>query len=124
MSLFTCFDDFVVVDGSRKLYALNSAIYWEIGAIGSGWELIIPAKTEFDISVPRLLEWVLSPHDQRILPAAAIHDELIKLGLDTPFASAEFRRAAIARGCSNWFAWVLFLTTLVWTSFPRKLKRL
>lgn len=116
---FTRFEAFGHVLGTRKTYALNEPMQWDIGAKGSGWVLTIPAGTTFDISVPRWLEWIQSPHDRRVLPAATIHDELLRRGHDAAFASAEFRRASIARGISSWWAWVLFLTTLIWTAFKR-----
>ncbi len=114
MSTFTEFDAFYAA--SRGLvYELCAPLVWDIGCEGSGWVLTIPAGTRFDISVPRWLEWALSPHDRRVLPAAAIHDELLNRGHDAAFASAEFRRAAIARGVRPWFGWLLYGAVLIWT---------
>lgn len=113
---FSNFNAFMPVLGQRKLYKTNYPLTWEIGTKGSGWTLEIEPETTFDISVPRYLEWILNPHDRRILLAALVHDELLKRGHDVAFASSEFRRAAIARGASKFFAWNLFLTTLVWTA--------
>ena len=117
---FTEFESFSHIQSTHKKYRLDARLVWEIGAKGSGWKLIVRAGTIFDISVPRLLEWALSPHDRRVLLAAAVHDELLVRGHDAAFASAEFRRAAIARGCSVWRAWVLFFSTLAWTAFKPK----
>lgn len=119
MSRFTYFEDFDLVEGSRKLYQLNDSICWEVGARDSGWELTIPEGTIFDISVPRSLEWIQSPHDRAVLLAAAVHDELLKHGHDVAFSSSEFRRAAISRGCSSRRAWLLFTTTLLWTAIRK-----
>ncbi|MEW7008657.1 MULTISPECIES: DUF1353 domain-containing protein [unclassified Lentilitoribacter] len=116
MSRFTYFEDFDLVEDSHKLYRLNAPICWEVGAINSGWELTIPEGTVFDISVPWYLEWLQSPHDRAVLLAAAVHDELLKHGHDVAFASSEFRRAAISRGTSTWWAWILFWVTLWWTA--------
>ena len=113
---FTRFEAFQRVPGTHKKYRLDAPLVWEIGNKGTGWSLEIAAGTVFDISVPQLLEWALSPHDRRVLLAAAIHDELLNRGLDAAFASSEFRRAAIARGCSRPWAWTLFITTLIWTA--------
>lgn len=113
---FSRFSDFKRVPGERKLYKTTAPLVWEIGAKGSAWHLDIKTGTTFDISVPRWLEWLLSPHDRRILLAALVHDELLNLGHDVAFASSEFRRAAIARGAGKFFAWNLFFTTLVWTA--------
>ncbi|MDB2384199.1 DUF1353 domain-containing protein, partial [bacterium] len=90
MSKFTEFDQFEQVEGTRTQYRLTGDLVWEIGAKGSGWLLVTDAGTVFDISVPRWLEWLQSPHDKRVLLGAAIHDELGELGHDVAFASAEF----------------------------------
>lgn len=116
MSEFTHFEDFEHVEGTKKTYILNSKLCWEVGKLGSGWELHIKAGTEFDISVPPGLEWAQSPHDRRVLLAAAVHDELLIKGHDVGFASAEFRRALMSRGVSIFGAWILFISTLVWTA--------
>lgn len=119
MSDFTEFDVFEPVHTDSKVYITRWPVMWEIGRKGSGWELVMEAGKTFDISVPRWLEWALSPHDRRILPAALVHDELLREGHDAAFASAEFRRAAIARGAGRLLAWWLFIVTLVWTAFGR-----
>lgn len=118
MSAFTELILIGQVEGTRKTYISLEDICWEIGKEGSGYKLVIEEYTPFDISVPRCLEWAQSPHDRRLLPAAAIHDELLKRGFDKAFASAEFRRAAIARGINPAWAWILFILTLIWTSLP------
>ena len=115
MSAFTKFDHFERDPSTRTKYVLTKELVWDIGAKGSGWQLVIPAGTKFDISVPRVLEWALNPHDKKVLLAAAVHDELLIRGHDAAFSSSEFRRAAVARGCSHMWAWVLFLTTFMWT---------
>lgn len=119
MAGFTKFEAFSHVEGTSKTYCLAAPLLWEVGAKGSGWRLTVAAGTLFDISVPKVLEWALSPHDRRVLLAAAVHDELLVLGHDPAFASAEFRRAAIARGVPKLRAWMLFFATLAWTAFKR-----
>lgn len=116
MSSFTRFEAFTRVSDRSQIYRLDLPLVWAIGARDSGWTLTVAKGTEFDISVPSWLEWALSPHDRRVLPAAAIHDALLTRGLDPVFAAAEFRRACIARGCAAWWAWMLFLAALVWTA--------
>lgn len=120
MSNFSAFDAYSLVVGTEKMYRLDVDLVWEIGAKGSGWVLNVPKGTEFDISVPHWLEWAQGPHDRRVLLAAAIHDELLRLGHDVAFASAEFRRAAIALGCSSRRGWSLFFATLGYTAFTHK----
>ncbi len=116
MARFSEFTGFQRVPATRKTYRLTRDLVWHVGSQWSDWPLVVPAGTHFDVSVPQLLAWVLSPHDRRVLPAAAVHDELLKLGFDPAFASAEFRRAALARGtCPTW-SWVYFAATLLWTT--------
>ncbi len=122
MSIYTQCEDFHLVPGERTLYRLGCDIVWEIGAPNSGWELIVKKDTTFDISVPRWLEWLQSPHDRRVLLGAAIHDELLLLKLDAVFASAEFHRAILARDTPSFRAWILFVSTLVWTVVRQSLK--
>lgn len=117
---FSTFEDFALVAGERKLYVLQSDLCWNVGKKDSGYLLELPLGTTFDISIPRLFEWLLNPHDRRVLLAAALHDELLRRGFDIGFASAEFRRAAIARHYPGWKAWGLFGATLIWTAASRK----
>ena len=115
MSMFTQCEDFKLLPGERTKYVLSCDIEWEIGAPNSGWILTIKQGTQFDISVPRWLEWIQSPHDRRVLLGAAIHDELLEKNLDAVFASAEFHRAIRARLTPPVRAWMLFALTLIWT---------
>ena len=108
------------VPGERKLYVMEVPIPWELGRKGSGHVETIPMGFKADVSVPRLLEWAVDPHDIDILVPAALHDHLLVDGYDDAFASSEFRRALIARGMGKPKAWLLFLTTLVWTAATRK----
>jgi hypothetical protein len=119
VSDFTAFDEFEQVEPGSRIYVTRWPVMWEIGRKGSGWELVMEAGETFDISVPCGLRWLLSPHDRRLLPAALVHDELLREGHDVAFASAEFRRAALARGVNALFAWLLFVVTLVWTAARR-----
>lgn len=114
MSGFSKFSAFTLRSGLT--YSLTAPLRWDIGAKGSGWTLTVPEGRDFDISVPWYARWFLSPHDFTVLPAAALHDELLRLGHDAAFASSEFRRALRARGIGVVWAWVLFTVTLLWTA--------
>ena len=113
MSDFTSFDNFELVSGNT--YVMGDTVTWDIGVQDSGWVLELTKGFEFDLSVPRCLEWVLSPHNRQILLASAVHDKLLLDGHDPAFASSEFRRACVARGVNVYLAWVLFLATFMWT---------
>ena len=115
MSAFTDFSAFSRLEESNR-YCLHEPLLWEVGAKGSGWILEIAPGTVFDITVPWYARPFLSPHDHKVLPAAAVHDELLNRQFDPAFASAEFRRAVCARGCSPLWGWVLFTSTLLWTT--------
>jgi len=118
-SEFVCCEGFFLVEGTRTTYELECNLIWEIGSVGSGWILEVPKGTRFDISVPRLLEWVQSPHDRRVLLGAAVHDELLLREQHVIFASAEFYRAIRARKTPLARAYTLFVLTLLWTSIRR-----
>lgn len=125
MSAFSQFEAFrptwdcpILRAHSRFEYVLLRPLVWAIGQKASPWVLTVPENETFDLSVPRGLRWLISPHDRQLLPAAAVHDELLKRGFDRPFAAAEFRRACRARGVGPWRAWMLFLAVLAWTARP------
>lgn len=115
MSAFTTFSAFSRL-GDTDTYRLDAPLVWHVGAKDSGWELVIPTGTTFDITLPFYARPFLSPHDPQVLPAAAVHDELLKRGFDPAFAAAEFRRALKARGSSSLWGWTLFAATLLWTA--------
>ena len=115
MSAFTHFSAFSRLNDTHR-YQLDAPLCWDIGAKGSGWQFTIPKGTVFDITIPWFVRWAISPHDTRILPAAAVHDELLKQNFGPAFASAEFFRAAKARGCNTLWSWTLFISTLIWTA--------
>ena len=117
---FSRFDDFYLVEG--KKYKLNNPIVWEVGKKNSGYKIYLPKNYTFDVSVPFFLEWLVSPHDRRLLLAAAVHDELTIQGYDIAFSSAEFRRASVARGYNRAGAWVLFLATFFFLTFREYFK--
>ena len=123
MSAFTNFQAYGLILETRKLYQLGADLHWECGRKGSGFWLTIKDGTTFDVSVPRWLEWAQSPYDRRVLLAAAVHDELLRQGFDRPFASGEFRRALIALGTAEWWAWALYFATLFATSFNADARR-
>ena len=114
MSTFTHFSAFSRINNTNQ-YRLHAPLTWCIGSKTSEWHLTIPKNTTFDLSIPWFAQWLLSPHDRQLLPAAAVHDELLRRKFDVAFASAEFRRAVRARGVSPFWGWLLYLSTLLWT---------
>lgn len=119
MSRFSVFDAFWNVEGID--YLTDEYVEWDISHKGSDWVLRIAKGTPFNLSVPKLLRWLISPHNRQMLPAALVHDELLKMGADIAFASAEFRRALRARGVNGLVAWALFFATFVYLQSKRVL---
>lgn len=116
MAEFSKFKSFSKVEQTRKTYRLDEPFCWSIGLNSGSHKTVLDPGATFDISVPRWLEWFQSPHDKTILPAALIHDVLLRKGYTPDFAAAEFRRALIMRGVSRRYARLLFAVVLVWTA--------
>ena len=121
MVKFSEFDDFSPVEDGSTRYDMGSSTLWEVGRKGSGFTVELNAGRTFDITVPRVLRWFLSPHNRRVLMAAKLHDQLLEDGFDQAFASSEFRRALRARGARGSYAWLLFFATLFVTAFKGNL---
>lgn len=116
MSQFTQFDEFSRVDSYSNDYILEEDLFWDVLWKGSPFlPLTIPAGYKFNFSSPWILSWLISRHNRRWLPAAAVHDRLLELGADRSGAAAEFRRAIEARGTSSWVSWPMFLAVWFWT---------
>ena len=103
--------------GSEK-YQCCSPIAWEIGRKGSGWILTVPTDFVFDSSVPKFAQWIVSPHHEPWLLAAAIHDYLLEQGFDKAFAAGEWLRAARAvakRDDKKWLVLPAYYGVVLWT---------
>lgn len=85
------------------LYTSTKPLVWEVGVVGSGFVVTVPAGRTFDVSIPRGLRWLFSPHDPAFLKAAALHDELLHVkGWSRDSAAGEFHRALCADGVAPW----------------------
>lgn len=102
MSAATRYRDFIRVGGIR--YRLGSPVRWYLGAKNSPWWLDMDGSEEFDSSVPRLLWWLVSPHHERWLLPAKVHDTLLQT-TDPEFAAAEWYRCAKACDPGNPLNW-------------------
>ena len=107
-----------------KLYGSIGGYQWEIGKRGSGGFIIVEDFYEsgynFDVSVPKIAEFALDPHDVNHLVAAGIHDRMLELGYDTAVASAEFHRILEYRGASRLTREGAFWLTLFHTRYGLK----
>jgi hypothetical protein len=91
-------------------YLVTGALSWELGFVGSGLVVtVLPGKT-FDVSIPRGLRWFFDPHDPSFLKAAALHDDLLRLGWDRITAGAVFHEALKADGVKRWRRLSMWLT--------------
>lgn len=107
MSKATQYDDYIHV--YKNKYKLGSNLVWEIGLLGSGWELTVPKDFEFDISVPKWLQWLISPHHRAWFLGSAIHDYLLKNGFDRGFAAGEWYRGARAMREKDSLRWLVLV---------------
>ena len=107
--------------GDSNKYRLIKGIAWSLSPTNHGVCIKIESGFEFDISVPFIFRWLVSPHDPKILMPAALHDKMIQQDMNRITCSTEFARAARYKGCSKLMCSILFLSTLVYSVFPNKL---
>lgn len=113
MSVFTDIEDwcFSCVDTT---YCTTKALSWEVGKKGSGLWLTVPSPYSFDVSVPRALWWMFSPHDKRYLKAAALHDYALDQGWASVAAASLFSQALMASGVGRIERYVMTLSVIIW----------
>jgi len=85
--------------GKVRRWRTTRPIEWDVGRQASGHRVTIPAGTEFESSVPRLLRWWMRPDDPRYLLAALVHDYLLEARIYGRLqAAADWDDAARAAG--------------------------
>ena len=84
--------------GSTDRYVLGTDLTWDVGREDSGLVVSVPAGSTFDLSIPLAIRWAFSPHDDRFLKAAALHDHLLEDAWDRATAGAVFSDALRASG--------------------------
>ena len=114
MSAYTASSEWCEPVGATGFYRVVDPVIWEVGAKGSGLLVHVPKGSVFDISVPRALRWILSPHDRRVLKAAALHDYLLGRGWDRVTAAAAFHDAMAADGVGRRRRLGLWLAVSIW----------
>ena len=96
-------------------------VTWEMGKKGSGLFVHVPQDFEFESSVPSWIpKFVMDPDDPRYLPAAMIHDFLLRQGFGAVSSGAEWYRAARLEGVRKWSAFIRLLPVLTYTVARRK----
>ena len=118
MSAFAKWGGHLDIEGTDD-YLTQSLGRWEVGKLGSGLYIDIPAGFRFNLSIPGSLTAFQCRHDPRALNGAALHDWLVYKGYRLDFAAAEMRAAWRACGIGAQRAWVgyhlVFINTVhVW----------
>jgi hypothetical protein len=88
-------------------YVVTRSFEHDTGLPG-GCVLLVYEGFIFNCSIPRGLRWLLNPHNPRYLRAAAVHDLLLKMGIDRVRAGAEFHAVLKEDGVSmieRYFMW-------------------
>lgn len=112
MSAFTEQTDWHEKQGAG--YITTAPLDWEVGRKGSGLWLRVPVGTFFDVSVPRFVHWLFSPHDARYRKAAALHDYALADGWDRVSAAAAFADALKAGGVGRLERLTMVFGVIVW----------
>lgn len=106
-------------DSGRSMWRVLQPLVWEVGAIGSGVTITVPAGTLTDLaSIPRPL-WAALPPDGPWTKAAVLHDALYKshgdlqrLGHQLAFTRAEADKilddAMAAVGVGRLARWAIY----------------
>ena len=111
----------VYTAGGSRGYVTTQEVPWEVGKEGSGLFIHIPKGFEFESSVPKWLpKFIMDPDDPRFLPAAMIHDCMLRRGFGAISSGAEWYRAARFEGVSKWGAFIRVLPVLIFTISRRK----
>lgn len=81
---------------------------------GGSLEVEVPEGFVFEVSIPWYLHWLLDPHDDRFLRAAAFHDyALHKLGWPRELAAAPFGLALREDEVGEWTRLAMVLAVIV-----------
>lgn len=114
MSKFT--DPLVISPWVDGRYITERPFSFDVGFKGSGLTVAVPRLFVTDLaSVPRLLWWLLPPHDPQYAAAAVLHDYLLSLpDFDRITAHSIFLEALTALGVAPWKAWVMFLAVVTY----------
>lgn len=100
---------------SGRRYRLVEPATVTIGGENAVIQIEAPRGFEFDVSVPRLLWWLIDPHDDRFLRAAALHDyALHRLGWPREVAAAPFGHVLRENGVSRAKRLAMVLAVIVW----------
>ena len=89
-------------------YELTEDLVWHIGHV-TGPEYRVPKGFKFDVSIPKMLQWLFNPHERAYHKAAAMHDDMLNKNWSRITAGAEFYDALKADGVKLWRRVLMFL---------------
>lgn len=98
----------------RGLARLVLPFVYEVGALGSGDRIVVPAGFETDFcSIPWFARWLFAPLD-RAAKAGVLHDWLLECK-DRPRREADaiFREALGVLGVKPWRRWIMWAAVRV-----------
>lgn len=114
MSRYTAFDGtFSRIPGTDR-YTASKDLAWDVGRLGSGVSIIVPALFEHDVSVPGFLTPFFSRHDARFQRAARLHDWLLDDHWSAWTAAAVFYDALKADEVPRLKRWAMAVAVLGW----------
>lgn len=106
------------IRGTTRRWATAFPLVWDVGTKGSGFQITIPAGTEFESSVPWFARWIIGRDDPRFLLAALVHDHLLESGIyGRPQAAAEWYDGAMAADAPPLRAKLAFVGIAAWAVF-------
>ena len=119
MSRFT--EPLVLIPHTQGRYRTGRPFSFEIGLLGSGLVVTVPAGQVTDLaSVPRWLWWLFAPYDPQYAAAAVLHDYLRSWkGFDPFTAHSIFLDALLILGVERWKALAMFAAVVVFDSGRR-----
>lgn len=94
----------------RWEWQLAAPLRWEVGKVGSGLFVELPAGFTTDLaSIPAWARWIFNPDDPCTAKAACVHDYLLSLKYGQQMAVGEFYAALMADEVSRWRRIVYYL---------------
>lgn len=111
MSDYTAFDGTFSPTANGRFTA-SKDLTWDIGRLGSGVTITVPALYEHDVSVPGLLTPFFSRTEPKFQRAARLHDWLLDDGWSAWTSAAVFYDALKADGVPRLKRWSMAIAVL------------
>lgn len=109
MASLTCFE---MIEKNR--FKTRAPFRFELGTPYAGMYLEVPEGFIFEVSVPKILHWLVHPRDSRFLEAAALHDFALSLGWPREVAAAPFGHSLRQNDVSRLKRLLVVLAVITW----------